>query len=151
VSSPGKGPSLGPLLSGSRPNFGKLVGFGGALPEHSLIEGDELLHLGSRRNPLGHYGASLLVGTVASRHVPSANALCKRFDGVWDVMPSGGVMASTPMPSHFIWEMGCQATWSRSSGAVALGARGSGPLMAVGGPEGSRIPSSPVRRRARSG
>jgi hypothetical protein len=34
---------------------------------------------------------------------------------------------------------------------VAHGAHGSRLLMAAGGPEGSRIPSSPVRRRARSG
>ena len=34
---------------------------------------------------------------------------------------------------------------------MTLGERGSWLLMAAGGPEGSRIPSSPVRRHARSG
>ena len=58
----------------------------------------------------------------------------------------------TLAPSHFVWEMGRHATWSRSGGeAVALGAHRSGSLMAAGGPEESQIPSSPMRRRARSG
>ena len=34
---------------------------------------------------------------------------------------------------------------------MTLGVRGSEPLMAASGPEGSRIPSSPVRRHAWSG
>jgi hypothetical protein len=62
-------------------------------------------------------------------------------------------MACTLTLSHFIWEMGHQAMWSRSSRgeAVALGACGSGPLMMVGGAKGSWIPSSPIRTRAWSG
>jgi hypothetical protein len=62
-------------------------------------------------------------------------------------------MACTPMPSHFFWEMGRRATWCRSSGggATVLGVPGSAPLMAASGPEGSWIPSSHIRMRARSG
>ena len=62
-------------------------------------------------------------------------------------------MVCTPMPSHFIWEMGHWAMWSRSIGgeAMALGAHESEPLMVAGGTKGSWIPSSPVRRHARSG
>jgi hypothetical protein len=62
-------------------------------------------------------------------------------------------MACTPVSSHFVWEMGRRATWSRfgGEGAVALGARGSRPLMVADGPEGSQISSGPVRRRVLSG
>jgi hypothetical protein len=57
-------------------------------------------------------------------------------------------MVCTPTP-----KMGCRAMWCGSCGgeAVALGERGFGLLMKPGGPEGSRIPSSLVRRSARSG
>jgi hypothetical protein len=43
------------------------------------------------------------------------------------------------------WDVG--AMWSRSSrgGAMAVGSHGSRPSMVAGGPEGSWIPSSPVR------
>jgi hypothetical protein len=52
-------------------------------------------------------------------------------------------MACTPTTS----------TWSRSSrgGAVALGARGPGPLMVASGLKGSQILSSPMRRHVLSG
>jgi hypothetical protein len=62
-------------------------------------------------------------------------------------------MVCTPMPSHFVWEMGHRATWSEYSGggATALAARGSRPLMVTDGPEGCLIPSSSMRRHARSG
>jgi hypothetical protein len=62
-------------------------------------------------------------------------------------------MACSPVPSHFIWEMGHRATWGGSSEGegVVLGARGSKPLMVAGGPEGSQNPSSPTRRHAWSG
>ena len=62
-------------------------------------------------------------------------------------------MACTAVMSHFIWEMGRQATWSGFGGgeAMTLGVRGSRPLMVAGGPKRSQIPSSPMRRRACSG
>jgi hypothetical protein len=48
-------------------------------------------------------------------------------------------MACTPVPSHFDWEMGHRAMCSGSSGGeiMALGARGSKPLMMVSGPKGN--------------
>ena len=59
-------------------------------------------------------------------------------------------MAYAPALSHFVWEMGCQATWSRSSRGetVALGAHRSRLLMMADGLKGSRILLSPVRRLA---
>ena len=62
-------------------------------------------------------------------------------------------MACAPVLSHFILEMGRRATWSRSGGGevVALGVCGSRPSMMAGGPDGSQIPSSPMRKRVRSG
>jgi hypothetical protein len=51
---------------------------GDAPPEHLLI-GVGLLHLGSWHSPQGHCGFSLPVKGVASRHVPSANALRRRL------------------------------------------------------------------------
>jgi hypothetical protein len=33
---------------------------------------------------------------------------CGAIDGIWVIMPGGGVKASTPAPSCLVWEMGCQ-------------------------------------------
>jgi hypothetical protein len=62
-------------------------------------------------------------------------------------------MACTPALSHLVGEMGHQATWSRSSEGetTTLDVCRSVLLVATGGPEGSQIPLSPMRRCAPSG
>ena len=63
---------------------------------------------------------SLSVVMAASGHIPSADALCRRFDGVWAVVPNRGVKACIPAPSHFVWEIGrrghMEQIWRRSRG-----------------------------------
>jgi hypothetical protein len=53
-------------------------------------------------------------------------------------------------PSSERWDI--EAAWSKSNrgGAAVLGVRGSRSSMIADGPKGSRIPSSPARRHARS-
>jgi hypothetical protein len=133
---------LGPPLSGSR----------GALPERPSIGGLSHSVWGAGAAPKAAVGPNCLrVWCLLGASLPLT--LC-----------AGGFMAPrppclaeelwcAPPCRHFVWEMGRRATWSKSGGgeAAASGVRGSGPLMAVGGPEESRIPSSPMRRRARSG
>jgi hypothetical protein len=53
-----KRPSLGPLLSGSRPNSRELVGFGECSTRVPVNRGVRLLHPGSWRSLQGHCGAS---------------------------------------------------------------------------------------------
>jgi hypothetical protein len=43
----GGGPSLGPSLSGSQPNFEELVGFGGCSARAPVDRGVKLLYLGA--------------------------------------------------------------------------------------------------------
>jgi hypothetical protein len=63
----GGGPSFGPSLSGSRPNFRELVGFGGAPLEHPSIRGLSCSILGAGAAPKAVMGppcqrASQLLG-----------------------------------------------------------------------------------------
>jgi hypothetical protein len=120
----GKGPLLGPSLSSFRPNSRELVGGGGMLPERPSIGGVRLLRLGSRHSPRGHHGTSLSAGMVASRHIPSADVLCRWLmtyrvpcpveelwhalprrpssSGRWDIGPHGADLAEEEP-----WHLAC--------------------------------------------
>jgi hypothetical protein len=144
---------LGPQLSSSCPNSGEFVGFWAVRHPSARRSGNWVALSGELVQPRGRCGASLLVGVAASGHVPYADVLCGRL--VSSGPPCLVEELSCAPPRHPTsserWDVG--ATWSRSvrGGATALGACGSMPLMIAGGPKESRIPSSPVRRRARSG
>jgi hypothetical protein len=109
MSSLGQGPCWTHYLAAPDPTSRSWLAFGGCATRAPIDRGVKLLHLGSQCIPRGCCGASLLVGGAASRHVPSADILCRRFDGIWAIMPGGGVMACSPMSSCLDWEMGRQA------------------------------------------
>jgi hypothetical protein len=115
--------------------------------------GGRVLCLGSQRSPRGCRGASLSVAMAASGHVSSTDTLSRGLkahgssclvEELWRALPCRPTLFGR-------WDVG--ATWSRfgGEGAVALGARGSRPLMVASGPEGSQISSGPARRRVLSG
>jgi hypothetical protein len=120
---------------------------------HRLVArrlGVRLLRPGSWRSPQGHHGASLSVGVVASRHVPSADVPRRRLMVSGPSCPVEELWCapSCHPTSSRRWDV--RATWSRScgGGAGALSVRGSRSSMIAGGPEGSQIPLSPTRQRA---
>ena len=144
---------MGPLLSSFCPNSRELVGFWGCVGRAPIDRGVKLLRLGSWRSPRGHCGAFLLAGVVASRHVPFIDVFHRQLMASGQSCLVEELWHAPPRRSTSFWRWDVRATWSRSGrgDTTALGARGSRPSMIAGGPKGSRIPSSPTRRHARSG
>jgi hypothetical protein len=87
----GKGPCWAHRSAALDPTLGSWLVLGACCPS-AHRSGIRLLHLGSWHSPRGHHGTSLLAGMVASRHIPSADVLCR-----W-------LMASrVPCPVEELW------------------------------------------------